>query len=189
MLAKPHLYSTTDRKEMLNKTASTVNGNIFEKFISFVDGGNLVYFDIDEYPSNIGNEYFTALKGLGSKFGSKTISNVNNVSFTEYVDEDGTKTIYLIDINWWEEKGASCTLALNNCAYRLVLDQNRIRVVSVSSCQKVAVMIDSTLVRVDKISADKVVFVGYGKVKATAFYNGKTVEIDLDVHGTEEYVF
>ena len=139
-----------------------------------------MYFDKDLYPIDIGEEYTDKLREFGKKFGSRHIQDVRSVSFTEYKEEDGSTTIYLLDINWWENSGASCTLCVGGRRYPISLDGNRMRVVRISNDEKIALMYSSADISVSKVSSEEVHLKGCGKIELTYFKNGSARIVELE---------
>ncbi len=111
LLAKPHLYSTVDRKMALSGKGEIVNSAYVDKLLSYVETGRVVYFDQDKYPIKYKNKYAKALTEMAKKFGGQNVRNTNRISYTEYQTDEGRK-IYLQNIGWWTKLPATCEVKI-----------------------------------------------------------------------------
>lgn len=183
MLGKAHLYDSIDREEVLTGKAKTINSPLVQKFLSFKDKGNLVYFDKDGYPVDYKEEYQAELIKLAKKYGNKYLSNADRVSFAEYVWQDKTTAMYLVNIDWWKEQPATVKLSVGGYEYGITLSDNYMKTLFVDSTESVGVLIDDCDIEVYKITKDAIALRGYGETVLKVYANGKEQEIPVSVNG------
>jgi len=183
LLAKVHLYDNVVRQDVLSGKGTVIKSKLLDEFFSYENSGNLVYIDKDLFPSEMGDRYANELKRAGEKFGSEFIKNSKHVSFTEYVSPDGITTLYLIDINWWDDLAATCNLELDNFSYDVSLLGNRVRVLKISPNKRCAVMTDSIDVDIHFVKNGEIFLNGFGEVKYTLFKDGLIQERTEKVSG------
>jgi len=137
LLTRAHLYDTYSRADVFSGNAEIISSPYLEKLLSHK---NIRFIDKAAYPAEIAEEYSRELRTIGECFGGKFIRDAKNVSYTEYLGEDGSVTLYLLDINWWESCGADCKLVLCDCEYPLKLFGNELHTVYISPDRCRAVM-------------------------------------------------
>ena len=182
MLAKPHLYDTVSREEALTKNASVIKSALVDKLLSYVDKGNLIYFDKDAYPIEFATEYADELKKAGKEFGTKFVDDVDHVCFTEYKQDNGSTALYMVNIRWWEETPATCTLKLGEDKYALKFTDNYLKLMAISPNGKKAVLVSGD---VDAYFVDDntVILSGEEKADITVFANGQEKTEQVEVLG------
>ena len=183
LMARPHLYGSVSREEVLTGKASPLDSPAVARLLSYRDKGNLIFFDRDAYPIEYAEEYSGALAALGEEFGSRYIRDTKYVSFTEYALEGGATALYLIDVNWWEDSAASCTLTLSDASYPITLGGNEMRTVYVSPDGKCAALLELCDVDVTKVDDTSLTLKGIGNVTLTLFKGGQTEWRTLEVIG------
>lgn len=170
LLCKAHLYENVSREEVFEGKGKTVDSPLLSKVLAH---DNLEYFDCDGYPADFAREYSEKLKEIGEKFASPYIKDIKFVSFTEYRQENGSTVIYLIDINWWNEELASCTLTLQGEEYELSLTGNRMRTLYISPEGDKALLLECGETDAEWISNDEYRLIGNGEVDYTLLSNGQ----------------
>lgn len=183
VMAKPHLYDSISREEVLTGKALPIACPEAERLLSYRNSGNLIFFDKDAYPIEYAEEYGEQLATLGKEYGSRYVRDTKYVSFTEYALENGATALYLIDINWWDDAKATATLTLSDAAYPFTLDGNRMRTVYVSPSGDKAVMLEACDIDVPEITDLAFALSGIGKANVTVFKGGKAESLSLDVKG------
>lgn len=183
VMAKPHLYDSVSREEVLTGKALPLASPVTQRLLSYEKTGNLIFFDKDAYPIEYAEEYGKSLAALGKEYGSQLIRDTKYVSFTEYALENGCAVLYLIDINWWEDAAVGCTLSLADSEYALTLDGNRMRTVYVSPNRKKAVMLEACDIDVSDVTDTSFTLKGIGSAELTLFADGKREDILLEVFG------
>lgn len=131
LLCRSHLFDSVSRKEVFDKKANVIDSPLVNELLSYQDKGNLIYFDENDYPANI-RGYAEKLTELAKAHRSKFVTETQNVSFTEYLEQDGTTTLYMINIDWWERKPAKCKINLNGIVEEFVFDDNDIHIFNIN---------------------------------------------------------
>ncbi|MBO5068670.1 MAG: hypothetical protein J6C62_09805 [Clostridia bacterium] len=178
----PHLYDTVSRERALTKNASVIKSALVDKLLSYVDKGNLIYFDKDAYPIEFATEYADELKKAGKEFGTKFVDDVDHVCFTEYKQDNGSTTLYIVNIRWWEETSATCTLKLGEDKYALKFTDNYLKLMAISPNGKKAVLISGD-VDAYFIDDNTVILSGEEKADITVFANGQERTEQVEVSG------
>lgn len=173
LLGKAHLYENVSREEVFAGKGKIVESPWTEKLLSHK---NLEYFDRDGYPADYAEDYRASLNALGKAYASKYIENTKFVSFTEFAEDSGATTLYLLDINWWNDEPATCDLKLGDHKYTLTLGGNTMRVLYVSPNGEKAVLMDNDTVDFEWLSDDEYRFIGNDDTKYTLFVGGKRIE-------------
>ncbi len=180
LLGKAHLYENLSREEVFAGKGKIVESPWTEKLLSHK---NLQYFDRDGYPAQYAEEYCASLRALGEEFASQYIANTHFVSFTEYAEDNGAATLYLVDINWWNDEPASCDLKLGKSVHKILLNGNRMRTVYVSPNGENAVLMESGVVDLEWLGNNSFRLLGNGEVSYTLFVGGKRTEKTEKVNG------
>lgn len=183
LLGKAHLYENVSREEVFAGKGKLVNSPWTEKLLSHK---NLTYFERDGYPADYAEEYVESLRALGKEYASGYVENTDCVSFTEYAQDNGATTLYLIDINWWNEESASCELKLGQAKHKLVLEGNRMRVVYVSPDGEKALLMDGGEIDAEWLNNREYKLFGNGVVKYTLFVGDKKTEKTELVNGEKK---
>lgn len=170
MLGKSHLYDSISREEVFSGKATIIDSPIVKKLLSHK---NVCYFDNDGYPADYENDYTDRLNELGKRFASKFISNTKYVSFTEYLKDDNSTTLYLLDINWWNDESATCTLNLAKDKYELEFNEKNIHVIYVSPNGNKAIMTGNCETDVVWVSDDQYKLLGNQSIEYVLFENGQ----------------
>jgi hypothetical protein len=167
----------------LDGRLDTTTAPELEKLLSYRESGRLIFFDRDAYPIEYAEEYAKCLASLGEEYGSRYVADTKYVSFTEYALEGGATVLYLLDVNWWEDAAATCTLKLPDFSYPLTLSGNEMRIVYVSPSGKSAALLPMSDVDVECITDTSLTLRGIGEVSVTIFKDGKTEIRSFDVEG------
>ncbi len=130
LLAKPHLYSTVDRKTALSGKAKVINSKLVEKLLSYRDTGRVVFFDKDEYPAKFSSRYADALIDKANEFGCKSIRNLNRISYVEYQTDDGN-VLYLQNIGWWTKEPATCEVNIHGRWKKVKVREYDIKIIKI----------------------------------------------------------
>lgn len=181
MLCKAHLSDSISREEVLTGKAKTMQGEIVDKFLSYKD--NLIYFDREGFPIEFKDDYAKALREAGEKYGSKLIKNAHFISFTEYARDNGATDIYAVNIRWWSDEGATCTLSLNDFNYNVKVNDNLLKLISVSPDNKKAVLVEAYGLDVTEIDDKRAVVYGFEKANVKVFSQGQIKEVEIDGNG------
>ncbi len=131
VISKVHLFDSVSRNDVFSCNAEVIKSSLVKELLSYRNKGNLIYFDQDKYPADI-PEYKQQLKRLAKSHSSKVVTEVHNVSYTEYLEDDGSTTIYMINIDWWERKPAWCKMSIKNIEYKFVFDDNDIHIFNIN---------------------------------------------------------
>ena len=132
LMSKVHLFDSVNRKEVFSGNAKLIESPYVTELLSYQNKGSLIYFDKDEYPIDI-PEYKAQLIKLAKEHSSKVVTEVHNVSYTEYLEEDGTTVIYMINIDWWKREPAWCKLNIEGKEHKFVFDDNDIHIFRISA--------------------------------------------------------
>lgn len=181
MLCKAHLSDSVSREQVLTGKAKTMEDEVVAKFLSYKD--NLIYFDREGFPIEFKEEYEKALRDAGEKYGSKLIKNVNYVTFTEYLRDNGATDIYAFNIRWWSDEGATYTLSLSDFDYNVKINDNLLKFISVSPDNKKAVLVEAYGQDVSQIDNQKAVVTGFEKATVKVFSQGQIKEVEIDGNG------
>lgn len=182
LMAKPHLYDSLSRKEVLFGKAEILSSEWTEKLLSYREKGRLIYFDTDAYPIEI-EGYEKTLKELAKKYSSGYITQTENVSFSEYEQSTGERTIYLLNIDWWDEKPATCKLCLGKEEYPIELRGNKACTLRISASGAVAALTDSVALDIAQVSENSAVIKGFGSGEITVYANGQARTQSVCVNG------
>lgn len=185
MMTKAHLYNSVDRREVLFGGAKVIESEWADKFLSYQEKGNLILFDMDGFPSQIKDEYLSALNTAGKEYGCQLIEDVDHVCFAEYERNDGSSVIYYTSIRWWDEIDASFTLKLGGAKHKIIYSELALKLIAVSPDKTKAVLIsDADVFSIDNNGA---LIKGFGDVTITVFNNEKRSSYTTCVDG-EKYI-
>lgn len=182
MLAKPHLYDSLNREDVLTGNADVIKSEYVDKLLYYENLGNLIYFDKDSYPIEFKDEYSQKLKEAGKRFGSNIIIESEFASYTEYEMQNGARYFYLLNIRWWNNDGALVKLFLKSGIYDLFFSDYEIKVIGISPDKNTAILVEGTDVDICSIENDFAILKGTGLARITIFNgNKKTIkEIFVD---------
>lgn len=105
VMSKVHLFDSINRKEVFSGKASVIDSKYVKELLSYTKSGKLVYFDEYKYPAKI-EKYSSVLEKLAKEHKSEYVQALKNISYTEYLEEDGSIVFYFVNINWWNRKSA-----------------------------------------------------------------------------------
>ena len=183
MLAKSHLYENVDREEVFTGKGRVLQSEWKEKLLSYQDTGALIFFDESEYPIVYEQAYANSLKKEGERFSCAYVKDVENVSFTEYEQENGSITLYLLNVNWWDKTPAKATLVLGQSEYAISLKDNALKCICILPKKETAVLCDNENVDIQVVSADTIKISGFADARVIVYQAGKKTTLKMTVQG------
>ena len=138
-MAKPHLFDSIERKQVFSNEATIIKDKLVEKFLSFKDRGNLIYFDKEDYPYAYLDEYNNAIKEKALMVKNNIIFGVHNASYVEYDLLDGNKRFYLQNICWWNDEPANISICIGTATHKVLIEDYEIKSLFVTRDNKVAI--------------------------------------------------
>ena len=184
LLAKPHLYDTTDRETALAGKAAITDSPFAEKLLSYRETGRVIYFDKDAYPADYEKEYSEIIREYAEKYRSPYIGETENLSYTEYETEDGTEIFYLLNIDWWDDAPAKYTLTINGKNYKKQIFGNDPLVLTVKD--GVCVYTDNLFADVERIENGAITVIGFGKTAVHILTEKEEKVVNLNLNGQGE---
>ena len=189
MLAKPHLFDSVMREEVLTGHGSIIESEYVEALLSYQKTGNLIYFDKESYPIDFCEEYKKELEKAGSLFGSQIVKNVDGISFTEYETENGARFIYAINICWWTEAPSTFSVKLADKEFSVSVADNDIKLVGVSPNRKNAVLVEGIDIDITAIENESATLKGFGEAKITIFNQNGASTTKMHIDGVRKLYF
>lgn len=186
LIAKPHLYDTVCREDAISGKANVISSPLVSQILAF---SNKVFFVDGGYPIDCYEKYVDILKKQAEKYSSKYISDVKNVSYTEYDLEDGTKVFYLLNINWWNSEPAKFVLNLKGARFDCEIEDNEYPCVLTVN-NTIAATVDNPYIEVVSLTKKSIKLKGCGFTKIDVFYGGLGHrQLHANVNGETEIEF
>ena len=182
VLAKPHLFDSVDRKEVLGGNASIIEDELVQELLAFQEKGNLIYFDREDYPSVYLEEYSKAIKPLAIKAKSNIIDGVDNVSYVEYDMPDGNKRFYLQNIAWWNELPATLSINVEQVNYQIAISDFEIKSMFVSNDNTIAIYQNDNDTEL-LLDEETVVITGYGVADLFIYTKNGCTNKKIEING------
>ncbi len=179
LLAKPHLYDTVKREDALKQKAKVINSPLVDKILSYAD--RVIFIDEDRYPADYKDKYAELLAQKAIELSDGYITDTKHLSYTQYEQEDGSLTYYLLNIDWWDDAPAQFNLNIAGRQYNCSIEDNEYpRIITIKD--GVAVYADNPDVDVVELTSNKVSLCGYGLTKLHVFdaRGYKTVMVDVN---------
>lgn len=183
MLAKSHLYENVDREEVFTGNSRVLQCEWKEKLLSYQDTGALIFFDENEYPIVYKQAYADRLKQEGERYSCKYVKDLDNISFTEYLQDNGSTTLYLLNIDWWDKTPAKATLVLGAWEYLIQIKDNIVKMMCILPGEETAVLCEDERVDIRAVSKNTFIISGFGEVKLSIYHEGKKRTLKIKVDG------
>lgn len=101
-------------QELLGENFLNASGRILRK----IGKGEVIFFADDSYPADMAEEYRNAMEEVSRKAVEPEYEKLwakgnEDVNFAVYEEEDGKRTLYALNINWWEKKESTLEVIRN----------------------------------------------------------------------------
>lgn len=183
MLAKLHLSDCIDREIALTGKAKEIDSPYLKELLDYKKQGNLIYFENDGYPIEFKEEYAKQLKYAGERYGSKIITASDRVSFTEYLQDNGSTYIYAMNICWWNDICASIKLNLSGREHLIKIGDNNIKLLGVTPNRSKAIFVEGIDVDISTVENDFAILKGFGQAKITIYNNNGSSSKTINFNG------
>lgn len=187
IMAKAHLYDSIDRKEVFSNNAKVIDDELVSELLSYREKGNLIYFDIDKYPYEYLEDYKKAVKEKATALKDNVICKVENLSYTQYILQDGTRKYYLQNIGWWTDEPAKLEIAICNKNYEIEINGYDLKTMLVNKDNSIAVLQQDLETNISLNNNDLITF-GYGEVDLNIFSQNKVTKIREHIKGKKQFL-